>query len=377
MSRSPHTTAPCITHIITGLDVGGAERALHTLLTHGLEGPFRNRVISLMGAGHYGPLLEAVGIPVTCLHMRTGRPSPAALLALRAAIAANAPDIIQGWMLHGNLTAYVGWRLFRRRASLAWNIRGSLESESQEPWLARMITRFNASTSSTPHAILYNSYRSRSHYEALGYTAMAAHVVPNGFNTEIWRADTVDRETIRQELGISAADRAIGFVGRGHQEKDLPNLFAAVRKISSRHPEAVLIGVGRDLERFGDPPPRFIPLGQRTDVPRIMRAFDLLCLSSRAEAFPNVLGEAMATGVPCVTTDVGDARAVVGATGWVVPPRDSTALAQALSSAIDVPAEELKSRGRAARSRIQNEFSIAASVGRYVAIYHSLLAERA
>lgn len=107
-----------------------------------------------------------------------------------------------------------------------------------------------------------------------------------------------------------------------------------------------------------------------------MRAFDILCLSSRAEGFPNVLGEAMATGVPCVTTDVGDARAIVGATGWVVPPRDSTALAQALRSALDASADEVQSRGYAARSRIQNDFSIAAIVGRYIALYDSLLAGR-
>ncbi|MFM8635760.1 MAG: glycosyltransferase [Planctomycetia bacterium] len=365
-----------ITHIITGLDVGGAERALHTLLTHGLEGPFRNHVISLMGLGYYGRLLQQAGIHVTCLDMHPGRPSLLALMALRAAIAENTPDIIQGWMPHGNLAACLARYFFRRQSSLAWNIRITLENDRYESRLTRMITRFNASMSAAPRAIVYNSLRSRLNYEHLGYSARGSVFIPNGFNTDSWRPDIRDRVAVRNELGISEADRIIGFVGRGHHQKDIPNLFASITEIASSHPEAILVGVGRDLDRFGQPPRRFIPLGQRSDVPRIMRAFDILCLSSRAEGFPNVLGEAMATGVPCVTTDVGDARAIVGATGWVVPPRDSTALAQALRSALDASADEVQSRGYAARSRIQNDFSIAAIVGRYIALYDSLLAGR-
>lgn len=372
MTRTP----PLVTHVITGLDVGGAERALYTLLTNGLEGPFRNRVVSLMGLAHYGPLLQQAGIPVSTLNMRAGQPSVASLRALREAVVATRPHVIQGWMPHGNVTAYVTRRLFARQASLAWNVRLSLECEREQRLLTRAITRFNAWRSATPQAIIYNSCRARAQHEALGFDARHAHVIPNGFNTETWRPDCIDRAAVRQELGLSAQDRLIGFVGRAHHQKDVPSLFAAFSQVSSRHPEAVLVGVGRELDRYGATHGRRILLGQRGDVPRLMRAFDVLCLSSRVEGFPNVLGEAMASAVPCVTTDVGDARAIVADTGWVVPPRDSAALAEALGRAMEASQEELASRGRAARRRIETEFTIAAIVSRYVTLYGRLLEDR-
>jgi glycosyltransferase involved in cell wall biosynthesis len=365
-----------ITHIITGLDVGGAERALYTLLTNGLEGPYRNHIVSLMGPGHYGPLLQQAGIPVSTLNMRAGWPSVASLPALREGVVASRPDIIQGWMPHGNVTALIARHLFARRASLAWNVRLSLECEREQRFLTRAITRFNAWRSATPRAIVYNSCRARAQHEAIGFSARHAHVIPNGFNTETWRPDCSDRTAVRRELGLTEADRVIGFVGRAHHQKDVPSLFAAFLQVSSRHPEAVLVGVGRELDRFGATQGRCVLLGQRGDVPRLMRAFDVLCLSSRVEGFPNVLGEAMASGVPCVTTDVGDARAIVAETGWVVPPRDSAALAEALGRALAASREERESRGRAARTRIETEFAITAIVSRYVTLYGSILENR-
>jgi len=369
-------TSLTLTHIITGLEVGGAERALHTLLTNGLEGPFRNHVISLMGPGHYGPLLQQAGIPLACLHMRPGRPSLPALGALRAAIRAHPPQILQGWMTHGNLTASLARRLFQPRAALAWNIRRSLEGLAQASVSTRALTRLSARLSSGPEAILYNAQRARLQHAEIGYSDAHAHHRPNGFDTDRWKPDATLRAAVRSELGLSEGDAVIGFVGRGHPDKDPANLFQAFARVAMQNPRAVLVAVGRDLDQFGARPDRVILTGQRNDVPRLMQGFDLFCLSSRVEGFPNVLGEAMATGVPCVTTDVGDAAVIVGDTGWVVPPRDSAALARALIEAIDTPADSLRARGSAARARIETEFSIASVVARYIALYERLIEDR-
>ena len=102
-------------------------------------------------------------------------------------------------------------------------------------------------------------------------------------------------------------------------------------------------------------------------------AIDILCLSSRAEGFPNVIGEAMACGVPCVTTDVGDAKEIVGDTGWVAPPRDFERLAKSLDDALSCSDEELKYRGDKARERVVKYFSMQTARDKYVSIYQSMI----
>ena len=118
-----------VTHIITGLEVGGAERSLFTTLTSGLEGPFCNHVISLSGPGFYGPKLEAAGIPVTSLNLRGKKFNSRDLLQFLKALKTSPPSILQGWMPHGNFVAFLGWRLFCKRSSLVWNIRDANNSK--------------------------------------------------------------------------------------------------------------------------------------------------------------------------------------------------------------------------------------------------------
>lgn len=367
--------SPTLTHIITGLEVGGAERALHTLLTNGLEGPFRNRVISLMGSGHYCPLLEQAGIPVTCLNMPRGLPTPGALWRLRVALRHAHPALVQGWMYHGNLAALLAGRLAGRGVPVAWNVRLSLEALDALKPTTRAVIQLGARLSKGPKAIIYNAARSRTQHREIGYADSADVVIPNGFDPETWRGDAAARAQGRQHLGLGPDEVVIGYVGRGHPQKDIATLARAFDQVRQSRPTARLICIGRDIDTQ-------VPadclrdgmqfLGQRADVPVLLPGFDVLCLSSRSEGFPNVIGEAMACGVPCVTTDVGDAADVVGDTGWVVPPGDSTALARALGAALDTPADDLRKRGAAARARIERDSSIASIVARYVALYTGL-----
>lgn len=365
-----------ITHIITGLNVGGAERALHTILTNGLEGPFRNRVISLMGPGHYGPLLQEAGIPITCLHMTPGKPTPGALRRLVAAVSKVPTDILQGWMLHGNLAATLARRWANRDAALLWNQRISLDALGDETRIKRGLMRIEARLSGVPQAIIYNSARARRQFAEHGYKDNRALVLPNGFDTDKWAPNAATRQAIRQELGLPQDATVIGYVGRGHPEKNPELCFQAFRSVSKRHQGVWLVAIGRDLDRFHPPEQNALLLGQRADVQDLMRVMDIFCLSSRTEGFPNVIGEAMATGLPCVTTDVGDARDIVGETGWVAPPRSPERLADCLDEALLCPAESLRERGCRARDRIVTQFSIESVVDRYASLYRSIAKER-
>ncbi len=371
-----------VTHVITALNLGGAERALYSLLTGGLASEFESRVISLTDTGHFGPLLRAAGIAVTCLGMRRGRLAPAALfLGLRKALR-NAPsDLLQGWMYHGNLAASMG-SLAAPRTAVAWNIRHSLEGLPEEGRGTRFGIRVGRLISRMPKAIIYNSDRSRRQHEEAGFASARGHVIPNGFDTQAWHPSASDRLEVRSEIGLRDEECLLGFVGRHHPLKDVPNFLRSLRPAMSERSNLHAALVGPDIGPASTdlrpllselPSDRVHVLGRRTDVARLMRGFDLLCLSSCAEGFPNVLGEAMASGVPCITTDVGSAAEVVSETGWVVPARDPAALAAAIVDAASLNPAARRFRGERARERICQSFSLDAVVDRYRSLYREML----
>ncbi|MBI3799920.1 MAG: glycosyltransferase, partial [Deltaproteobacteria bacterium] len=115
-------------------------------------------------------------------------------------------------------------------------------------------------------------------------------------------------------------------------------------------------------------------LGHRDDVSRINAALDIACSSSYVEGFPNVIGEAMACGVPCVVTDVGDSARLVGDTGMVVPPKNSQALADAWRELIEAGPDGRSLRGEAARRRISECFSLRAIAAQYTELYEEIVA---
>lgn len=365
-----------VLHIITGLNVGGAERTLHTLLTEGLQDHFDNHVISLTDAGHYGPFLREAGVPVACLNMSPGRPRLGALQRLRRAIQEAQPDLVQGWMYHGNLAASVARRFAGHGTRLAWNIRTSREGAGTIKTSTNRMVRLGRWLSSGPEAIIYNAARSRLQHEAEGYARSTGNVIPNGFDMSRWRPDAAMAVDLKEEFVLPRSTKLIGFVGRAHAAKDLANLFSAFSEVAARDTDCHLVCVGQGLEGLapGDlDRSRVGFLGQRFDIEHILPEFDLFCLSSYVESFPNVLGEAMACGVPCVTTDVGDAADIVGETGWIVPPRDSHALAGALLHALALTEAERQARSLAARQRIEARFSLPSVIDRYVELYTKLL----
>lgn len=364
-----------ITHVITGLNIGGAERTLHSLLTGGLEGPLTNHVISLMDDGHYGPLLREAGIGVTCLGMKRGVPSPAVFGRLRSALRATAPDVVQGWMYHGNLAAMVGSYLMPGPPALAWNIRTSMDDPSLIGRGTRAIIALSARLSQRVDAIVYNSARSRVQHHSLGYSKVRDLVIPNGFDLSHWRNSAAARCAARKALGLDEHDLAIGFVGRGAPVKDVPTMLRAFAQARACHKRAVLICIGRDIETqcpAGLPSDGIHFLGERRDVAQLMPGFDLFCLSSRVEGFPNVIGEAMACAVPCVTTNVGDAADVVGGTGWVVPPGDPRRFAEALDAALSAGSEERIRRGLAARVKIECSYALPVIMAHYTDMYRRI-----
>ena len=181
----------------------------------------------------------------------------------------------------------------------------------------------------------------------------------------------------------------IGLVARFDPMKDHGNFFRGARHLLNEAEEKdnlhfVLAGRGIDaanaalkdfISEYGLENRTHL-LGERTDIPFVTSALDIATSSSTGEGFPNAVGEAMACGVPCVVTDVGDSAWIVGDTGRIVPPREPTALAEAWGELICMEDERRRSLGEAARRRIIENFSIDTVVRQYEAVYEGLAAER-
>jgi len=372
-----------VLHLITGLATGGAERALYNVLVGGLAASDKSVVLSLQDEGAYGPRIQSLDVPVYALGMRRALPRPVAAWRLREWVREIRPEVIQGWMYHGNLAASMAARMTPgQRPAVAWNVRQSLYSLAAEKPLTRQVIRANRWGSAGADAILYNSRLSREQHEAFGFASNCGQVIPNGFDTGQLRPDAVAGLATREALGIPRDAIVIGHVARFHPMKDHASFLRAALEVMQTRSDVVCLLAGRDVNLENPALAGIVPqgveerfrfVGEREDVPDLMQAMDVFCLSSAwGEAFPNVLGEAMALGVPCVATDVGDSQDIVGETGEVVPPSDSEALARGLLAMLERPMEDRNALGQAARSRIEARYALPSVVAQYRELYERL-----
>jgi len=376
---------PVIVHILSALKVGGAEMALHNLLNGGLCADFDNQIVALSSEGAMRERFGKLGIPVSTLAM-DGRPSLSGLFKLRDIIRRLQPDLIQGWMYHGNLAATLARSMSGKRVGLVWNIRHSLAEISHEKISTRQIIRLNRFFSGSPSTLLYNSQISRQQHEAFGFKGNKGKVIPNGIDLERFRFSANSRQRIREELAIPVDALVVGHVARYHPMKDHVNFLQAALSVTTHYSNIYFVLIGRDVLLNNSDLASLIPdslrhqfhfLGERADVHELMSAMDLASSSSSyGEAFPNVVGEAMAASLPCVVTDVGDSAYIVGETGVVVPPRDSDALAAGIKSLLALPQLERQELGEKARQRIEDNFALAAIVKQYSTLYKTKIEEK-
>jgi glycosyltransferase involved in cell wall biosynthesis len=376
-----------VMHVITGLSTGGAETMLLKLLSAASQ-RMEHVVVSLGDEGTIGPRIAALGVPVHCLGLKRNAPNPFRALSILPLAQRIAPQLIQGWMYHGNLMASLAAVALRKTAPrnvlgqkpVLWNIRQTVYDLRRERWLTAKLIRQGARLSSGPAAIIYNSQTSASQHEELGYRAEKRVIIPNGFDCQVLRPDEAARKAVRAELGITDDTVLVGLVARYHPMKDHVGFLKAAALVVQSHPQTrfVLVGAGVSSTQpelaegiqqneLGD---RVILLRERSDIPRLNNAFDIGCSASAwGEGFSNSIGEAMACGVPCAVTNVGDSAYIVADTGFVAPPRAPEALAEAIGRLIEIGQPRRQQIGAKARKRIETEFSLSAIVEKYESLY--------
>jgi glycosyltransferase involved in cell wall biosynthesis len=240
--------------------------------------------------------------------------------------------------------------------------------------------------SARPAKIIYVSEASRLQHEAMGYRGEKSQVITNGFDTSQFAPSPQARAAVRAELGMRDDQFLIGLVGRFHPMKDHLNFLRAAALLSEDNGAAQFLLAGREVDNGNQTVRRLLGkwnlegrvhlLGERADTHNLIAALDVCSLSSSyGESFPLVVGEAMACGVPCVVTNVGDAAELVGTTGIVVPPRNPEALAQAWKKLIHLGPRGRAQLGEAARERIRENFLLAPVTTQYEALWEKTHAE--
>jgi len=375
-----------IAHVITGTNTGGAERMLHKLSVALAARGHEQLVVSMIPTGPVGRAMLADGIEVRSLNARRGALQPGRLLATARLLNLFAPNILQSWMYHADLLCTLARPMLRPKPVHLWNVRGSTRNFDDYGRSTRRVVKLCARLSKIPSAVIVNSEAGRKDHELFGYNPRRWQVLPNGFDTLRFCPDAAAARRLRAQFGLELDSRLVAVVARAHPMKDHRNFLAALAQLTPKHPKlhALLIGPGisadtpliREALAATGTKNQITLVGPREDIDKILPGMDLLCLpSASGEGFPNVVGEAMACGVPCVVTEVGDSALIVESTGIAVAPKDPTALATAMAMLLDEAPKEHRARSVACRKQIEENYTIEAITDRYETLYTQLLEE--
>jgi len=363
-----------VVFLIRSLDQGGTERQLSTLIQAMDRDRFEITVITFYSGGHFEQELADGKIHLVSLRKRGRWDVVRFLWRLRGELKRLKPNILHSYLVEPNLIAVLLKPLFPA-TKVVWGIRASNVQLESYDWFARLTFRLQSFVSQFADLIIANSEAGYAYHVAQGFPAHKCLVIHGGVDLDKFRPDREAGRRIRATWRISEVTSLIGLVGRLDPIKDHPTFLRAAALLSHERADIrfVCVGGGPEelaarLRRLADDlevSERIIWTGPRDDMPAIYNAMDIACSASCSEGFPNTIAEAMACGVPCVVTRVGDSAFLVDDTGIVVSPGDPQALAHGLKAGLD----RLESQQPAdPRGRITANFSLSQLVNRTEAV---------
>jgi glycosyltransferase involved in cell wall biosynthesis len=374
-----------IIHIITGLEDGGAQSMLLKVLSSMDREKFDCQVLSLVPYNDKDRIpkkLKQLGIKTETLNFTKSSKDFKALLRLMKIVFVEKPDIVQSWMYHSNfITSFL--KPIPPFPKLIWNIRSDTYAFPGATKFDYIIGRMLKYISYIiPSSTIYVSNSSYKNYiEKYGYCANSAKVIQNGFDLKKFKPLGDGKDSVREELGISSNSKLILFPARFSPVKDFPLFFKAATIFLEKFPDTHFIMVGTAVNPDNIELKLMIPnnkenhfhfLGIRDDMDKIYNSSDIVTITSKFEGFPNVIGEAMACGRPCVSTDVGECKEIIGNTGITVKYGYPELIANGWIELFSLSQFDRIELGQKATKRIYNKYSIEASVEKYELLYNSL-----
>ena len=373
-----------ILFIITGLRSSGAELMLFKLCLSLVHRKNELFVISLTSVGDLGKNFNEIGIPVLPLGLNKNLFSNIPkLYNLYVQIKRYSPDLVHTWMYHADLIGGLVSKIAGVRC-IIWCIRNSNLSLINTKLSTRIVLSICSTLSSLiPTKIVCCSRNAINIHIEKGYYKDAFVHIPNGFDTNLFKPSTENHIQLKNELAVPLSNRLIGVVGRYDPQKNHLGFITCIHKLSKIYNDLSFIFVGDLLDCQNLELVNLINkynlkniflLGKRDDIPFIMSSLDIFVSPSiYGEAFPNVIGEAMSCGIPCVVTDVGDSSLIVGNCGYTVPPNNSQNLVDAVSILLNLNKEDHTRLSIESRNKITGEYEIVNISKKYAGLYRHLL----
>lgn len=357
---------PLMVHVITNFaGVGGAEMMLARLIQQ-TEHDYQHVIIALMKTSNvYQSTLErcqshyALGW--------NGLNTLSTVSQLRALLKKLQPATVQCWMYHANALTSLSVIGLAKKPKVVWGIHHSLASPKDESISTKIALGISKILSQQPCAIIYCAHSSMQQHQAFGFKNGNSQVIANGVFLDKFQPNPQLHEPI-----------VIGFAGRYHTAKGYPYLFETMGLLKDQDIIFKIAGSGASLEnpevkalfdQYQLDSQKVHLLDQISDMPAFYQSIDAFLMTSITEGFPNVLVEAMASGLPCISTDVGDAQYIVQELGEIAPPRNSAALTQAILNYVQQSNDEKLQLKQAVRERVEAHFSIEKVSQQYMQVW--------
>jgi glycosyltransferase involved in cell wall biosynthesis len=357
-----------ILFLTRSLNYGGSERQL-VALAKGLW----KQGVAVTVATFYpgGPLrsdLELTGVPVESLEKRTRWGVLSFFFRLLRLVRRIHPTTVHGYLATANILTIL-LKPFCPSTKIVWGLRASNMELERYGYVDQVQSWVECKLSHFADLIVVNSHAGFDVAARKGFPQHKMVVIPNGIDIDRFHPDLVSRNERRQAWGVADGEHLIGLVGRFDPMKGHDTFIKEAALLSRRRDNIRYICVGDGPEAFKQKlmdQSKELGLGQQmmwapasNDIGAVYNALDLVTsCSSFGEGFSNVIGEAMACGRPCVVTDVGDARRIVGDISHVVASGDPADLALAWQEALDAGVDEQAKQGQRARERITQYFSL-------------------
>lgn len=376
---TPNERPVRVLHVITGLTRGGAERLLESIVL-ATRDRAEHVVVSLKGQGPVGEALAARGVPVHALSLRASPAAAWGVARLAPMIRHERADVVHTWLYHADLLGGLAARAVG--VPVLWSLHGTELPPGASAATRAARVACGRLAPLVPARIVATARSAIEAHVPIGYPRERCVCIENAIDTTRFAPATLDdRARMRDALGLSGDAVIVGVFARFHPQKGHAVLADALSRLVREQPGARLLLCGEGtqehalaalLERHGLRE-RALCLGPRDDMPSLYSALDVACLPSVAhETTPLFLSEAMASGVPCVATDVGDVRALVGPGGLVVPPGDAAALAGALRTLLALEPAARRAMGAAGREHVRARFDLPQAADRYVALWREV-----